>query len=105
MGERIVLRVDVIELSKVIGAVSVILGTIIGVYKLYDKLIDKLSELERRVSRLEKENQNIEKENALVIYALGACLDGLRQKGCNGKVTTAIDKISKYINNAAHHQD
>lgn len=99
------LQVNIVELSKVIGAASVILGVIIGAYKLYDKLIDKLSELERRVSTLERENQNIEKENALVIYALGACLDGLRQKGCNGKVTAAIEKIGKYINNAAHNQD
>lgn len=28
--------------------------------------------------------------------------DGLHQQSCNGKVTEAIDKISKYINNAAH---
>ena len=48
---------------------------------------------ERSVTSLEKENHGIKKENALVIYALGACLDGLHQQGCNGKVTEAMEKI------------
>lgn len=98
-------NVDIIKAAEIIGACSVILGVIIGGYKLYDKAMDKLSELDRRITALEKENHNIKKENALVIYALGACLDGLHQKGCNGKVTEAMERISKYINNAAHDQE
>lgn len=96
---------DILKLAEMIGACSVILGVIIGGYKLYDKLADKTDELEMRITDLEKENHNIKRENALVIYALGACLDGLHQQGCNGKVTEAMDRISKYINNAAHDQE
>lgn len=99
------MQIDIIRLAEIIGACSVILGVIIGGYKLYDKLIDRLSALESRVAALERENHNIKKENTLVIYALGACLDGLHQQGCNGKVTEAMDKISKYINKAAHDQE
>jgi len=99
------MSIDIIKLAEIIGACSVVLGVIIGGYKIYDKLIDKLTELERRVANLERENKSIKKENTLVIYALGACLDGLHQQGCNGKVTKAIEKIEKYINNAAHDQD
>lgn len=99
------MQIDIIKAAEIIGAASVILSVIIGGYKLYDKMIDRLAELERRVAALEQENRSIKKENALVIYALGACLDGLHQKGCNGKVTEAMDKISKYINNAAHDQE
>ena len=99
------MQIDIVKLAEIIGACSVILGLIIGVYKIYDKMTDKLDELEKRVANLEKENHRIKKENALVIYALGACLDGLHQKGCNGKVTEALNKISEYINNAAHDQD
>ena len=98
-------QIDIIKLAEIVGACSIVLGAIIGGYKLYDKLIDKLSELEKRVDLLEKDNKRIKAESALIIYALGACLDGLHQKGCNGKVTEAIEKISKYINNAAHDQD
>lgn len=99
------MEIDIIKLAEIIGACSVILGVVIGGYKMYDKLIDRLGELEKRVSALEQENRSIKKENTLVIYALGACLDGLHQQGCNGKVTEAMDKISKYINNAAHDQE
>lgn len=99
------MQIDIVKLAEIVGACSIILGVIIGGYKLYDKLIDKLGELEKRVLALEKENRNIKKENTLVIYALGACLDGLHQQGCNGKVTEAMNKISKYINNAAHDQE
>ena len=72
---------------------------------MYDKLIDDNKALERRITELEKQNQSINKESALIIYALGACLNGLHQQGCNGEVTKAIEKINKYINNAAHGQD
>lgn len=99
------MQIDIVKVAEIIGACSVILGVIIGGYKLYDRLIDKLGELEKRVAALERENHSIKKENTLVIYALGACLDGLHQKGCNGKVTEAMDRISKYINKAAHDQE
>ena len=98
-------QVDIIELSKIIGACSVILGAIIGAYKLYDKLIDRVAKLEERVADLESENRDINKENTLVIFALRACLDGLHQQGCNGKVTEAMERIDKHINKAAHGQE
>ena len=99
------MQIDIIKLAEIIGAFSVVLGVIIGGYKLYDKLLDRLDRVEQRVASLEQENRSIKKENTLVIYALGACLDGLHQQGCNGKVTEAMEKISKYINNAAHDQE
>ena len=99
------MQVDIVKLAEIIGACSVILGLILGVYKIYDKITDRLDALDRRVYELEKDNNRIKKENSLVIYALGACLDGLHQKGCNGKVTEALERITNYINDAAHDQD
>lgn len=99
------MEIDILKIAAIITALSVIFGVIIGGYKMYDKLIDNNKELERRVTELEKQNQSINKESALIIYALGACLNGLHQQGCNGEVTKAIEKINKYINNAAHGQD
>ncbi len=96
------MQIDILELSKLIGACSVILGVILGGYKLYDKLLDRIDALERRVAELEKAKRDINEENALVIYALRACLDGLHQQGCNGKVTDAMERIDKHINKAAH---
>ena len=59
----------------------------------------KLSEFQ---ANHQKEAQSIQEEQTLIVYGLLACLCGLREKGCNGPVTEAIDKIEKYINQKAH---
>ena len=49
-----------------------------------------------------KDAHDIQEEQTLVIYGLLACLKGLKEQGCNGPVTEAINKIDKYINQKAH---
>lgn len=99
------MQIDIIKLAEILGACSVILGVIIGVYKLYDRLLDRMDEIEKRMNAQEKELERMKKEDTLVIFALRACLDGLKQQGCNGKVTEAFDMLDKHINKAAHDQD
>lgn len=96
------MQIDIIKLAEVVGALSLVLGVIIGGYKLYDRIIDRMDDIDKRVSDLEKETKLIKKEDRLVIFALRACLDGLHQQGCNGKVTEAIEEIDNHINDAAH---
>lgn len=96
------MQIDVIKLAEVVGALSLVLGVIIGGYKLYDRIIDRMDDIDKRVGDLEKETKRIKKEDRLVVFALRACLDGLHQQGCNGKVTEAIEEIDNYINDAAH---
>ena len=55
----------------------------------------------------EKEQQDIQEmkdEQALISYALLACLDGLKQQGCNGTVTEAYNRMQKHLNQRAHTQ-
>lgn len=99
------MQIDILQFAEVIGAASVILGVIVGAYKLYDKLIDRIDALEKRMDEQDKILDRVKKEDTLVIYALRACLEGLHQQGCNGKVTEAIDMIDKHINKAAHEQE
>lgn len=99
------MQIDIIKLAEIIGACSVILGVIIGGYKLYDRLLDRVDDIEKRMNAQEKEIERMKKEDTLVIYALRACLDGLKQQGCNGKVTEAFDMLDNHINKAAHDQD
>ena len=99
------MQIDIIKLAEILGACSVILGVIIGGYKLYDRLLDRMDEIEKRMNAQEKELERMKKEDTLVIFALRACLDGLKQQGCNGKVTEAFDMLDKHINKAAHNQD
>ena len=99
------MQIDIVKLAEIIGALSVVLGVIIGGYKLYDKLLDRIGKLEKRMDEQEQELAKIKKEDTLVIYALRACLDGLHQQGCNGRVTEAIEMLDKHINKAAHDQN
>lgn len=45
---------------------------------------------------------NINTEQTLLTYGVLACLKGLKEQGCNGPVTEAINKIEKYLNQKAH---
>lgn len=41
-------------------------------------------------------------ELTLLTYGVLACLKGLKEQGCNGPVTEAINKIEKHLNKNAH---
>ena len=45
---------------------------------------------------------SMKQEQTLIIYGLLACLKGLKEQGCNGPVTEAINKIEKHLNQKAH---
>ena len=96
------MQIDIVKLASIISAAAVILGVIIGGYKLYDKILDNLKDIEKRVDKLEHETVRIKEEDRIIISSLRACLDGLHQQGCNGEVTKAMKEIDDYINNAAH---
>lgn len=99
------MQIDIIKLAEIIGACSVILGVIWGVFKTNNKMLDHINDIEQRLNAQEKELERMKKEDTLVIYALRACLDGLKQQGCNGKVTDAFEMLDNHINKAAHDQD
>lgn len=46
--------------------------------------------------------KSINEEQTLLTYGILACLKGLKEQGCNGPVTEAIDKIEKHLNIQAH---
>lgn len=45
---------------------------------------------------------SMKQEQSLMVYGLLACLKGLKEQGCNGPVTEAINKIEKHLNQKAH---
>ena len=109
------MQIDIIELYKLGGAVVGIVLFIIGLYKLYDKIVDNQKAQEKRIDRLEKSHaedierlekqiKQIKKENSIIIRGLQGCLGGLIQLNCNGEVTDTKKEIDDYLNNAAHDQ-
>lgn len=97
------------SIVAIIGAIAALItgiGTIIAVPKSIIKTRDKKREKERLAMEKDQKQdadiQRLKEENCLIVFGLSACLDGLQQLGCNHTVTTAKDKIDKYINQMAH---
>lgn len=58
--------------------------------------------IEESYSQTEAKIQEVRAEQEIITYCMLAVLDGLHQLHCNGKVTEATDKLSKYLNERAH---
>lgn len=84
----------IIMVGSLLTAVVVIFSAIFAVYKWYLKQNQQDVEIER-----------VKSEQCLLTYGILACLKGLKEQGCNGPVTEAIDKIEKHINKQAHDQE
>ena len=52
--------------------------------------------------RQDEDIKAMKEEMCLLTYGVLACLQGLKEQGCNGPVTAAIDKIEKHMNQEAH---
>ena len=81
----------IIKLASLLTALGVIIGAVITVYK----SVERDREQGRNIQRMQSEQQ-------LIIYGLLCCLKGLKEQGCNGPVTEALNKLEKYLNQAAH---
>lgn len=84
----------IITAGSVITAIAVILSAVFAAYKWYLKQNEQDKEIEKMKS-----------EQCLLTYGILACLKGLKEQGCNGPVTEAIDKIEKHVNKQAHDQE
>jgi hypothetical protein len=81
----------IITIASVITALGVIFGVIFAVYRWYLKQ-----------EKQDKDIKAIKEEQTLLTYGVLACLKGLKEQGCDGPVTSAINQIEKYINKQAH---
>lgn len=84
--------------------------------KVDDKIGDLSKEFNERIGNIEEKIDTLTKnteqkssdtkeELCMLTYCMQAVLEGLHQQGCNGPVTEAREKLSKYVNKAAHHMD
>ena len=64
----------------------------------YNKLYDWIKKQDEQ----DKEIKEMKEEQAILTYGILACLKGLKEQGCNGPVTEAINKIEKHLNEKAH---
>lgn len=84
----------VITAASFMTAVVAIFSVIFAVYRWY-----------LQQQKQDEEIKKMKSEQCLLTYGVLACLKGLKEQGCNGPVTEAIDKIEKHINKQAHEQE
>lgn len=63
---------------------------------------DKTDDYEERIAALEKGREETSEELMILTYGIRACLSGLKEQGCDGPVTDAINMIDKHLNKKAH---
>ena len=81
----------IITMASVLTAIGVIGSLLFKLYRWYEKQ-----------NKQDVEISKIKSEQCLIVYGLLACLKGLKEQGCNGPVTEAINKLEKHINQTAH---
>jgi hypothetical protein len=77
--------------AEIIGALTVVFGGVFAVYKWV-----------LRQNKQDTEIKSLKEEQTVICYGVLAALKGLREQGCNGPVTEAINKIEKHLNIQAH---
>jgi hypothetical protein len=84
-------------------------GAVIALVTYFSKVVrwvDKQNEQDKEIQKLKQHHEDdiasIKEEQTLLVYGILACLQGLKEQGCNGPVTEAIGKYEKYLNQKAH---
>lgn len=84
----------IIKAAALLTAIGTIVGIIFGAFKFVER--DK---------RQNRELGGIKQEQTLICYGVLACLKGLKEQGCNGPVTEALNKLERHLNIAAHEME
>lgn len=98
---------------KILTLVTLVGGGIFALVKWVEKQNkqdEKISEAEKKekedVQELKDMHENdmkaVNNELTIVVYGVLACLKGLKEQGCNGPVTKAINDLEKHLNKSAH---
>lgn len=103
-------NVTIGQIIGVIGTLSVMAGFFFGIYKFIKKVVlDKIDKnandikvLNEEVGRLKSEVADSKEERLILLKGQLACLKGLKEQGCNGPVTHAIDDIENYLMTKSH---
>ena len=77
---------------------AAVLTAVITLFGRYNKLYDWIKKQDEQ----DKEIKEMKEEQAILTYGILACLKGLKEQGCNGPVSEAINKIEKHLNEKAH---
>lgn len=91
MEDVTLIKEALLLVAELLGAATIVFGALFAIYR----WILKQNKQDADIAALKE-------EQTLICYGVLAALQGLKEKGCNGPVTEAINKIDKYLNVKAH---
>lgn len=77
-----------------------VIGAIIAIVGYYNKVYKFILQQKKQ----DKDINGMKEELTILTYGILACLKGLREQGCDGAVTEAINKTEAFMNKKAHEQ-
>lgn len=92
----------IIYIAQLLTASGVIGGVLYGAFKFIYRQQQQDKDLEALHTKHDEDIRDIKEELQVICFGMLACLDGLKQQGCNGDVTKAHDKLTKHLNKSAH---
>ena len=103
----------IITAGAALGALSALVALFVKIVRFIDRQKEQDAELKKLREKHDSEMAELKKseseqitaikdEQTLLTYGILACLKGLKEQGCNGPVTEAINKIEKHLNEEAH---
>lgn len=81
----------IIKAAAVLGALGVLTGAIVAVYKILES-----------IKRQSAEINAMKEEQTIFCYALQGALQGLIEQGCDGPCRDALKMLQKHLNKTAH---
>ena len=98
------------QLVGAVGTITVLVSFFFGIYKFIKSVVlDKINKntndienLKKEIDCLKSEVQDSKEERLILLKGQLACLKGLKEQGCNGPVTHAIDDIEDYLMKKTH---
>lgn len=91
-----------ITASAVLAAIIALVGFFAKGVRWVDKQRQQDGDIKALRATHVADMDSIKQEQTLIVYGLLACLKGLKEQGCNGPVTEAINRIEKHLNQKAH---
>lgn len=84
----------VITAASFVGALGVIIGIIISIYRLVSQIKEQTRQIKAIMAEL-----------TVIDYGLKGALEGLIESGCNGPCRDALARLNKHLNKQAHLQE
>lgn len=92
----------VITAGAVIAAVTAIVTLLTKAVHWVDRQRQQDTDIKQLRQQHEDDIKAIRHEQTVIIRGILAALEGLREQGCDGIVTTTISEINEHLNQQAH---